>query len=130
MVNVIMIFLLVFSVFMIFINHKKSKENILLEDKNKKLMMEISKISSDNKKITLEYLALKEIWVRLERQASEVMSKMGKHSVNLDYADLLNSEKVTNNVNYDVDDILDEIREKGRENVSKDKIDFLIKNSK
>lgn len=130
MVNVIMIFLLVFSVFMIFINHKKSKENILLEDKNKKLMMEISKISSDNKKITLEYLSLKERWVRLERQASEVMSKMGKHSVNLDYADLLNSEKVTNNVNYDVDDILDEIREKGRENVSKDKIDFLIKNSK
>ena len=130
MVNVIMIFLLVFSVFMIFINHKKYKENILLEDKNKKLMMEISKISSDNKKITLEYLALKEMWVRLERQASEVMSKMGKPSVNLDYADLLNSEKVTNNVNYDVDDILDEIREKGRENVSKDKIDFLIKNSK
>lgn len=130
MVNVIMIFLLVFSVFMIFINHKKSKENILLEDKNKKLMMEISKISSDNKKITLEYLTLKEMWVRLERQASEVMSKMGKPSVNLDYADLLNSEKVTNNVNYDVDDILDEIREKGRENVSKDKIDFLIKNSK
>lgn len=130
MVNVLLGILTIFSIVMIVVNKKISKENILLENKNKKLMVENGKMSSDIKKISLEYLALKEMWVRLERQVSEVTSKMGNPSIKLDYADLLNPEKNTNTITYDIDDILDEIRENGSENVSKDKIDFLIKNSK
>lgn len=130
MVNVLLGILTIFSIVMIVVNKKISKENILLENKNKKLMVENGKMSSDIKKISLEYLALKEMWVRLERQVSEVTSKMGNPSTKLDYADLLNPEKNTNTITYDIDDILDEIRENGSENVSKDKIDFLIKNSK
>ena len=130
MMNVLLIIVSLVCVSMFAINRKQVKTITILEDKNKKLVNENSKIASDLKKISLEYLTLKDMWVRLERQSSEIMSKMGKPAVNLDYADLMNSEKNTNDVKYDVDDILDEIRLKGRDNVSKDKIDFLIKNSK
>ena len=95
------------------------------KEANDKLAKDNIKVVSDNKKISLEYLALKEMWVRLEKQAAEVMKRMGRPSSELDFADLMDNVNVPETEKFDVDDILNEINEKGISNVDKNKIKFL-----
>lgn len=103
----------------------KNVELNTVKKENERLLIENVKVVGDNKKITLEYIAIKDMWTKLERQASEMLMSMGRPSTELDFSDMFNKPKESKKVKYDVDDILNEINQKGISNIEKEKLDFL-----